>query len=389
MTGEKVLMVISELQVSLIGAGVAVVVVIFAYNKWQESRHRRMAEKIFRPEHPDVLLEGDSSPSGHDGERLEPSLLESAGGEVRSIPPEPIPSASSEWRPGPSASLPPASEIVEPPLEQVTEQTDCVVHLESDDPIAAPLLWPAQHDALPRLSKSLIWFGLNEKRGAWDALNSHSAGRYRRLAAALQLVDRQGPVSAADVQTFLVGMNQLAERFSADLRLPELDNLDARAVELDQFCAGVDVQIGINVVARNGGSITGTKLRGLAEANGFSLQSDGSFHFVDDEGRTLFSLTSQDGQAFTAESLRATTYSGVTLSLDVSRVAEGATAFIRMNVLAQQLGLAFNGAVVDDNRVPLDDRAVGNIRSKISELQSSMAKRGIEAGGPLALRLFS
>jgi len=47
----------SELQIALIALGVAVVVGIIAYNKWQERKHRKHAESAFRSDHRDVLLE--------------------------------------------------------------------------------------------------------------------------------------------------------------------------------------------------------------------------------------------------------------------------------------------------------------------------------------------
>jgi hypothetical protein len=45
--------------------------------------------------------------------------------------------------------------------------------------------------------------------------------------------------------------------------------------------------------------------------------------------------------------------------------------------------------VVDDNRSPFGDKAVGLIRSQIEQFQGQMAEQGIPAGSPLALRLFS
>ncbi|HXE37683.1 MAG TPA: hypothetical protein VN639_04345, partial [Azonexus sp.] len=46
----------TELQTGLIGLGATAVVGVFAYNKWQEYRHRKLAESVFKPQHEDVLL---------------------------------------------------------------------------------------------------------------------------------------------------------------------------------------------------------------------------------------------------------------------------------------------------------------------------------------------
>ena len=46
----------TELQMGLIGLGATAVVGVFVYNKWQEHRHRKLAEAVLKPQHDDVLL---------------------------------------------------------------------------------------------------------------------------------------------------------------------------------------------------------------------------------------------------------------------------------------------------------------------------------------------
>ena len=46
----------TELQMGLIGLGVAAVFGVFGYNKWQEMRQRKVAEAVLKPQHEDVLL---------------------------------------------------------------------------------------------------------------------------------------------------------------------------------------------------------------------------------------------------------------------------------------------------------------------------------------------
>ena len=53
----------TELQMGLIGLGATAVVGVLAYNKWQEYRHRKLAEAVLRPQHDDVLLgDGPKTP---------------------------------------------------------------------------------------------------------------------------------------------------------------------------------------------------------------------------------------------------------------------------------------------------------------------------------------
>ena len=89
---------------------------------------------------------------------------------------------------------------------------------------------------------------------------------------------------------------------------------------------------------------------------------------------------------FVAEEMRTLTTQGVTLMLDVPRVADGVRVFERMMAFAQQLAESLNGAVVDDNRSPFGEKAVGLIRAQIEQFQGQMDESGIAPGSPLAQR---
>ena len=150
----------------------------------------------------------------------------------------------------------------------------------------------------------------------------------------------------------------------------------------------MDIQIGVNVVA-GAAAFPGTKLRGLAEAAGLALREDGMFHATDEDGTTLFTLSNLEAALFAAEEMRSLATHGITFTLDVPRVAHGASAFDRMIALARQFAGSLGGALVDDNRTPLADSALDVIHDKILEIDQRMAQRGVLAGGPQALRLFS
>ena len=359
----------SELQLSLIAIGAAVVAGVFAYNKWQERKHRKLAERVFRSEHPDVLLGGKPG-EGEPAERVEPVLRES--GEVRNAER--------------SGERPVAAD--EPPNELVDPAIDCLVRFESAELIGGGYLWQAQGLALGKLTKSVVWAGLSERSGAWERLTAHDGGDYRRLRAALLLADRRGPLSDAELTLFFNGVQRMADEFLAVADIPPRGETLARAADLDQFCAGVDIQIGVNVVAR-GGAFPGTKLRGLAEAAGLCLREDGMFHALDEADCTLFTLSNLEPALFAAEGMKTLSTHGVTFTLDVPRVAGGAASFDRMVALARQMAESLDGVVVDDNRAPLADTALDVIRDKIVEIERKMAGHGIAAGGAQALRLFS
>jgi len=370
---------VSELQLSLIVAGVALVAGVFVYNKWQERKHRKLAERVFRADHPDVLLgrrEATATGSGEaDAERIEPAMEGAAaadGPESEASPPAEAPRAAA----------------AEPPAELADPAIDCIVRFESAELIGGPYLWQAQQQALSKLSRAAFWSGENERSGQWERLTAHSAADYRRLRAALQLADRRGALADADLSLFMNGVQRLADEFLAVADMPTRNEVLARAAELDGFCAGVDIQIGVNVVA-GAAPFPGTKLRGLAEAAGLALREDGMFHAANEDGATLFTLSNLEAALFAAEEMKSLATHGMTFTLDVPRVAHGARVFDRMIALARQFAGSLGGTLVDDNRAPLADNALDVIHDKILEIDQRMAQRGIPAGGPQALRLFS
>lgn len=375
----------SDLQLSLIGLGVALVGGVFAYNKWQERKHRKLAERVFRGDHPDVLLGKRQSETvqaeDSDAERIEPVIQPAAqAGE-----PEAYAAVPGSAAPADPQGLRVAAE---PPQELADPAIDCVVRFESAELIGGPYLWQAQHQSMSKLSKPVCWSGVNERTGVWEPLTAHGVGDYRRLRAALQLADRRGPLTDAELTVFLNGVQRLADEFLAVADMPARNDVLARAAEIDRFCAGVDIQIGINVVAA-GAPFAGTKLRGLTEAAGMTLREDGMFHAGDEAGATQYTLSNLEAAPFAAEEMKSFATHGITFTLDVPRVAAGPRAFDRMIAMAKQFAGSLGGTLVDDNRAPLADSALDVIHDKIVEIEQRMAEQGLIAGGPQALRLFS
>lgn len=365
----------NELQIGLAALGVASVVGIVAYNKWQERKHRREAEQAFRSDHRDVLLEpGDGAVDEVPAERVEPSLGE----------------AESDARRAPAAVRDPGVRKVTPGVpDAVDQRIDCVIRIEAIEPLEAPRLWAAQSEQLMGISKPVRWFAFDDAANLWRPLDAHTAGAFHWFCAAMQTVDRSGPISENDFLHFSGGMQRVADQFLAvPADLPARGEALRNAAELDKFCANVDVQIGINVVS-NGQPFVGTKIRALAESHGMTLGPDGSFHARDEEGNTLYTLSNMEPALFAAEEMRDLATSGLTLVIDVPRVPNGVFAFERMMRQAMQMADALQGTVVDDNRAPFGAEAATLIRSQIQHFQAQMASGDVPAGGPVAQRLFS
>lgn len=357
----------SELQIALIGAGIAAVVLVVGYNKWQERRHRREAERAFKSEHRDVLLEPREEPSA--GERREPGIGAGEDG-PRRFSEAPM-----------KRSTPELPRLLDP-------RADCVIRLETIEALEVGRVWAIQAEQLAGLGKPVYWFGFNDAENVWQALGPDSSGACHWFCAALQLVNREGSIGETDFMRFSGGVQRVADALmSLPPALPPRAETLRNATELDRFCADVDVQIGVNVVARDG-QFEGRAIHAVAEKHGLRLGADGAYHMVDGE-HSVFTVANLESGRFSPESLKGLVTRGLTLVIDVPRVANGGAAFDRMMKMATTLAGELGGDVVDDNRAPFGAEAAGIIRNQIGQFQSRMADHDIPAGSPLALRLFS
>ncbi len=441
----------TELQMGLLGLGATAVVGVFAYNKWQEYRHRKLAEKVLDVHHADVLLEeavrerpvagpaasdadlfgtAAASPSAgreappFDGEpvlhhdRIEPVLrFETEPAEesvdpaadvidaidaIDDIAPPKIPKEPEhdpESLPEPVPALAPEATRVQAdahrevgdvpePTHLLSPQVDFIAAFEVVEPAASYQILESQANVLARIRKPVHWLGFNETTREWDVIVDDGQSAYRRIRVGLQLVDRQGPASDGELSVFAVAMQDLAEEMMAIASLPARPAALQMAAELDAFCASVDIQIGINVISQ-GQVFAGTKLRALAEAAGMVIDAERRFVRCDEDGNVLYVLLNQENVGFSTESMKTMTTHGLTFLLDVPRVAHGERVFNQMVELARRFADVLRGSLVDDNRRPLSEGALEPIRKQVAQFQSTMAAHGLPAGGSLARRLFS
>jgi hypothetical protein len=409
----------TELQMSLIGLGVVAVAGVLAYNKWQETRQRRQAEGMLKDGLPDVLLDGPSAP----GERKNAGQGRDAGGrtEKAAVPPAAPPSSFDPLMAGERVEPvlrseptideppppPPMPEVAAPtPVTPMTPRAvsragpavddasllspriDFIAAIDTVEPVSPQVIIDSSKEALARLRKPVRWLGYDEKLEEWQPLSRQRDGEYRHIKAGLQLVDRQGPVSETDLSIFVSAMQDLADQLTGIAEIPSRQSAFEAAVELDRFCAGVDIQIGINVISQ-GQAFAGTKLRALAEAAGMTIDEGGRFVRRDDDGNVLYALLNQDATRFSAETIRGLSTHGVTFLLDVPCVAHGERVFGQMVDLAQRFADVLPGALVDDNRRPLAEAALAPVSRQIGHYQAMLAERQLPAGSRLTQRLFS
>ncbi len=393
----------SDLQLSLIIASGLAVLGIFGYNKWQEYQHRKVAEAMFPREKLDVLMESQpeagmletlkedptfvSSASASHEEWLEPRLHseELSDDLTEASEPEIIAEAVADY-PEPALSSTP-THLPPIPRDLMSPESDAVVQLALVTPLKSSEILMQGREPLSQISKPVFWLGLG-KDEHWQALSAETLGAFQHLRLVIQLADRRGAVSELELNQLYQTAEAIAVELNAVVDVSDLETALLRGRQLDQFCADVDLQIGINIVGLV--PFLGTKIRSLAEAAGMAINWQGQFEKQDDAGRVLFTLCNQETTPFAADTLKNLRTHGLIFELDVPRVAEGGFVFDHMLRLARQFADALQGQIVDVHRRPLNAEQLASIREQfVVKPQTDMATRRIPAGSSLALRLFS
>jgi hypothetical protein len=170
----------------------------------------------------------------------------------------------------PLANEPVTGELPDPDVE-------CVARLQGVSPIAGSALREAVAHAY---AKPCRWVG-RQVNGVWSSIQDGQT--YTEVAACMVLADRDGPMNEAGYNDFRSNIEELGQSLPAAFIIAERREELRRAVELDAFCADVDIQIGLNLLRKDGGRWTGTRLRGVAEASGFKLNGAGQLDYQSEE----------------------------------------------------------------------------------------------------------
>ncbi|MCC6870428.1 MAG: hypothetical protein IT522_16565 [Burkholderiales bacterium] len=390
----------SPLQLALIAAGILLVAAVIVYNWWTLRAARRRAS-LPRPTAAAAVAAGQrveptlrvgdalagtrkdatatsrTSPSteGPDRFDLPQDVIEHDG-------PSPASDAATTAAPATPRGVPGDAAALRKPDPEI----ECIVTLQPAQAVGVGTVAAGLH---ARLGKRLRWFGRSEPNASWQALTADTRGEFVELVACLLLADRNGATSRAQLDSFVRVMNELAPHLPAAMSVPDVAAEAERAEALDRLCADVDVQVGLTILSGAAAGLSGTKLRGVAEAAGFHLAADGRFEWTnEDTGAVVCSLQNLRNEPFTAETLRGLATHGVVLVLDVPRVTDPPRAFDQMKLAAKRVAATLGAELVDDNRRPLDDSALAAIRGQVDAAVAALRQSGIEPGSARALALF-
>lgn len=351
----------SELQIGLLVIGVVVVVGVYGYGFWQQRQYRLKFGSTFNESRDDVLYR--------------PTASEIVGMSRQDVV---VTDEKDAHRKGED----------EPVCLQLDAATDYVVIISLKNPLNSDVLsplWAQRFDFGKRINAC----GLNAATGFWERLIPEGHPSYTTFKVGLQLADRSGAVSEVRLNEFHDVLRDVAAHVQAEIILPSVADALKQAKKLDEFCASVDRMIGLNILPAGDRQLFGSEIAKVAEQHGMQLQADGTFHLVDQQGKTLFSLSSLEGELFQHHTLSQIRVRGLTVLLDVPRVEAPTMRFDEMSQLAKEIANELRATLVDDHRVTLGSAAIAHIRGQVAEIENLMSAGNIVAGSPQTLRLFS
>lgn len=225
--------------------------------------------------------------------------------------------------------------------------------------------------------------------GKWQLLETlHLEAPYIAACSGLQIADRGGAVHAEVIEYFATLSAEIGEQLGAEVLIePAVDAIE-RAHQLDEFCMAVDQLVSFNLFEGTS-TFTGTKLRGLLEANGFELNTNGLFTHKNELGDVLFSVQTTDGQPFNALMLKTASIAGIKFLLDLPHVKNGVATFNQMVLVAKQMELSLQARLLDEQQKPITETHLDKIRNQIKILQDKMSSKQVIPGSDLTKRLFA
>lgn len=446
----------SDLQLALLLLGAVIILVVIAFNWWQERRLRNEAARHFEAPRGDVLMDDDfqldpdailreesrdlkrlatddfdalsigedkaeaaqaySAPAGTDDTILEMESLTPPveADDFAQLDEETVPTVPAEdgaafrsyeehaWQ-SDSVTESVRTAESEPGLDEETEgqatgmlalspeidgRIDLIAVLHLPQPVSGARLREFLV-SVTDIDKAKYLHGLDAD-GNWALLTrEQEAMEFGKVTCAVQLADRSGFISRSALDRFQHEVERIGHKLNAQVEWLNQGDALQQASELDQFCIEVDKMVGFHLVQGGNGPFTGTKFRGLAEASGMVLGTDGGFHSENEAGLRQFSVFNRDNYPFSPEMLRTSVIHGVTFQLDIPRVANCIEVFNQMVLTARQMEKSLGAMLVDDNQRPLGETEIEKIRQQLKAIHARMVTWGIVPGSPSALRLFS
>ena len=406
---------LNDLTISLLAIGLGLIVMVIVFNWWQERKMRKAAEKQIPIPQDDLLMDQfeEKTVSIDTSTKIKDVVVRHELDEVQfrnevefKIDIEGFDHGEGALDGKNDSNIEaPRAEVEEPILaieeNLITEpiKTNILPEVINEDVDLTALLFlpsPFNGDQLRKffmsmvnLDKPIFAYGIDESQ-VWQRLTREQENsNFTKAAFSLQLADRAGPVSNETLQRFQKIVSEVAYELSAQVEWMGTHEPLEYAKALDAFCLEVDQTVGFHILNGASGRFTGTKFRGLAEANGMTLKDDGAFYAKSINEQTKFKIINMENNPFNVEMLRSIALKGVTFQMEIALTENCTETFNSMVLTAKSMASSLSATLIDDHQRELSDAKIEKIRQQLKLIQVQMTVKGIPPGSAVALRLFS
>ena len=236
------------------------------------------------------------------------------------------------------------------------------------------------------LPRSHIFIRRNED--VWQSTDELSGSTsFDQVLLAIQLVDRQGPISQAHTQTFRMLSEKTKNDLEGSLIWLSHSNIEEDAKELNQFCALVDHMMTLTLIPKNSGMFDNEKLIETLKIDGFKVNKDGYHVFKGRDKHPLFRVTSLNHQPL---SFNLDHYiQGIHFQMDLPITLSCKESFDAMLESITNFQKELECMLVDSNKKELNVNHIERIRYQVEKIENQMVAKNISPGSSCARRLFS
>ncbi len=238
-------------------------------------------------------------------------------------------------------------------------------------------------------SKPFAVEGLCEMTEQWEV--PQIGERYCALQAGVQLANRTGALNEIEYSEFVIKVQAFSDHVGGTPTFPEMRDEVARARELDIFASNHDAHLRFTIYTVGAAWSTGYVSQQAARLGFVAGALPGRMVLSDQEfnQEPILSLLFDSQAAMSDEAGPPAAISEVSLSLDVTHVAQEEHAFARMRECARSLADRMEGVICDEQGNQVSDAALDRIAADLEQLYATLDQHDLSAGSLLARRLFS
>jgi|GEM_PF-6271077 len=244
------------------------------------------------------------------------------------------------------------------------------------------------------ISKPIRIIGLSAIDRSWvDLEQEPETGEYTEIVLTVQLYDARGPINESDLHRFSDVVLQTADHIGGQPHFAmSFEDALEHGASLELFCKDYDRLAILSIVVGDSSPIGGEPLGEFADSRGLVLNSVKIYHWPnpDPEGSPWrFGIANLfEPGTFNEDPDSGFETRGLRLFMSIPTVREPEKVFDDMVTVAQDLCVRFSATIVDQNKKPLSDQGIADIRRQMVAVSEEMRGHGFAPGDENTIRIF-